>query len=774
MKLVTIEYVEREKEPHIILFTREDDGKRRIIDVPNFKPYFYIPSDIPSNYKTLDGSHVSRLERNLPQEVGNERKDYPRTWEADVHFTTRYLIDEVPKIEKTNLRIQYTDIEKDIETNQVISIAVYDNYYNKCIAFAWREGMKETKIDKEFTFPSGYKFPVSIHIYSTRNDMLKDYVRFVRSTDPDILTGWFFVQYDAKELIQELNKCGLNASSLSPIGHSYIIGEEVNRKTEGNIAIKGRVLWDMLKAYSSLQSARLLDSSLEAISQEELGEGKEKLERSVGWNWRNDFDKLVEYNCKDSVLVCRIDQKRHILEYFDTLRRWIGTEWDQLFSETLLWDTYILRKVKGKMILPSKKRLDIDKFKGAMVFLPKKGIHKYIIALDFKSLYPSIIMTFNMSPETVYRENDEKVNDSNLNKKLYKLENGVSFFESPRGIFPQILEEMIEERKKYQVEMNKYPYQSPEWETYNDIQTAVKVMMNALYGASAYANFRLATPEIASSITFIGRKIIESTKKEIEKEFEVLYGDTDSLFVFSKKDKIEDIVKEATELLDKINVFATNLIKDYGVEKSFIRIELKKIYETFIMCEKRGKAEVAAKKKYAGRVRWNDNKITDKLEVVGFQSKRSDSSILSRRVQKEVLRLILYGEEDKVEAYIKEQKRDIEKVPLEEIGIPQGIGDHLDNYKVDRPHLRGSVYSNTYLGTNFGMGDKPKVVYVRETGKYPRTDVVAFSRDLPPDFKVDYTIMFEKDIIDKLDSICEASGIDLDDILTNQGSLDKF
>jgi len=774
MKLVTIEYVERNKEPHIMLFIRED-RKRKMIDAPYFKPYLYIPTEGHSNYKTLDGTPVTKLETVLPQEVGDIRDNYEKTWESDVHFTTRYLIDEVPKIEKTELRIQYTDIEKDMETDQIIAISAYDNYLNKCVCFAWRDGVTEAKVDKEFVFPkSGYKFPATIHIYRTRNDMLKDYVRFVRDTDPDILTGWFFVQYDAKELIQELKNSGLGAASLSPLDSAYVIGDQVNRRTESNIKVKGRVLWDMLKAYSALQPTRLLDSSLEAISQEELGEGKEKLEKSISWNWKNDFDKFVEYNAKDAVLVYRLDQKKHLLEYYDSTRRWIGCEWDQLFSETLLWDTYILRKVHGKVVLPRKKRIDVEKYKGALVFTPlSKGIHRWIIALDFKSLYPSIIMTFNMSPETVYRESNENLIDSDISKKLYKLENGVTFLAEPRGIFPTILEEMVAERKKYQVEMNKYAYDTEEWKTYFNLQTAVKVMMNALYGASAYENFRLATPEIASSITFMGRKIIDSCKREIEKEFKVLYGDTDSLCLWSHKDDLEDILVEAQELVDKINLFATNLLKEYGVERSFVKIELKKVYETFIMADLKNAPGTAAKKRYAGRVRWADGS-TDKLEVVGFEAKRSDSSIFSRRLQKEVLRLLLYGEESKIKPYIQEAIRNISKLDLEEVGIPRGLSGKLDDYETDNPWLRGSVYSNTYLNTSFGQGDKPKVVYVRSCGKYPRTDVVAFTRTLPKDFVVDYDIMIEKDIVSKIEHILDAAGMNLDDILTNQESLDKF
>jgi DNA polymerase I len=440
LQLVTIDYLEVNRKPHLVIFNRKDKQRERIV-VSDFQPYFYVPylgsntgSPLSKVYKTISGEDVVKVFTPTPEDVLQARKMYEKTFEADVHFTTRYLIDCIPSIEKSDLRIQYTDIEKDPKSNQITAISVYDTYLSKCMAFTWRADLQPSRVDKEYSFPSGYTFKAEIHLHNSRVNMLSDYIRFVKDTDPDILTGWYFIKYDAKELIQEINSVGLKAGGLSPINRAYVIGNEVGRFDQ-NIAIKGRVLWDMLKAYKFLQPSRLPDSSLEAIAQKELGEGKVKRTMNFTEMWLKDIEHLIEYNCKDSVLVYRIDQKKKILDYFDELRRYVGCEWDSLFYETLLWDVYILRKMHNKLALPTKIKIKVEGFKGADVFQPSsKGIHKNIILIDMKSLYPSIIITFNMSPETLVKGRPANPETD------YILPNGIAFLKEPRGLLPTILD----------------------------------------------------------------------------------------------------------------------------------------------------------------------------------------------------------------------------------------------------------------------------------------------------------------------------------------------
>jgi len=782
MKLVTTEYLEINHKPYIILFTR-DGPTRKQITVDNFQPYFYVPVDEYQNIagsapkeitKALLGETVARYVTEVPGDVPHMRRMFSNTWEAKVKFTNRYVIDCIPKIDKTNLRIHYTDVEENLD-EEIISIAVYDNFLNKVVCFVWQEDLQPDTRQTTFVFPSGYSFQASIHFYNSKVRMLSDYIKFVQTTDPDILTGWYFLDYDMTEIIKELNRTkGLNSSGLSPLGKCYVQTEEYKHETR--VVCKGRVLWDMLAGYADIQPTRLPDNSLEAISQKELGEGKKSLEKSIDDLWKTDLKTLVEYNCKDAVLVYRLDQKCHLIDYYDTMRRWTGCGWENLDSNTQMWHIYILRKCHGKVVIPSEQTKKIERIPGAAVFEPTKGVHRWICLLDLKSLYPSIIITFNMSPETL-------ISNSKTDEICNNLANGITFKRSPMGLLPNILLEMKEERAKFQAEMAKYPFGTTEYETYFNLQTAIKVHMNALYGAMLYKNFPLATREIGESITFCGREIIKWVRDQIEKlGFQVLYGDTDSVFYFSKETEISKIVKEFQGVVEYLNKELPNKVEELGGNKDYcqIKIDPKKIYEYLLIAQRKGKGEEAAKKRYAGRVRWAEGKEVDQLDVMGFEMRRSNSSELSRDLQKKVFRVLFgYEPQENLKVYIKNIKKLLSSdklIDLDLIGIPQGLSKRLENYDTDSPWVRGCRYSNEYLGEKFTIGDKPKLVYVRQTPKdYPKTDVVCFRRGtLPQGFVLDVNTMFEKSVVMKLEQILDAANVNLEEILYGQCSLEQF
>ncbi len=650
--LVTIEYSEINKQPHIVLFVRENRIRKKIV-AKNFIPYFYVPinehplfADINQNletFKTLDGETCAKYYTKTPSEVIEARKMFSKTWEADVRFTSRFLIDEVPQIEKTELRIQYTDIETDIQTNQIISIATYDNYLNKVVCFAWKEGIRSETTQETFTFPSGYQFKASVRLYNSKESMLGDYVKFIQETDPDILTGWYFLDFDMPRIVEAIDSVkGLSSAHLSPMGTCYVNKNDDKQHYEPNVTCKGRVLWDMLEAYKKLQPTGLPSKSLEAISQKELGEGKKPLEHSISWLWKNNLKTLVEYNAKDSILVYRIDEKNKIIDYYDSLRRQVGCEWSNIYSSNQKWDIKILRKMHGKVALPTKKRIEITRIKGAEVFLPAtKGIKDWVVLLDLKGLYPSIIVSLNLSPETFVKSGEKPL------CRVYNLKNGLSFKSQPIGIIPSCLLELAEEREKYKKEMKKYPFGTDEYDVYDHLQTGVKVMRNSLYGDTLYGNFRLASREVGESTTFIGRTIIIWTKQKLEQMgFKVIYGDTDSIFYLAKKQNFAEIIEEMHDVVKELNEGFKGLIEESGgdKDKSQIVIEPKKIYRQFLIAQRKGNSGELAKKRYAGRLCFAklkrnkvwlsreknipiaDVKVGDKLIAYDFKNKKFEET----------------------------------------------------------------------------------------------------------------------------------------------------
>ena len=764
--------------PELVLFKR-DGLTRSSVSVKDFKPYFYVDrrefvqtdDKKPEIFQSLMGDEAVKIEVKNPNDVDFQRRMFSKTFEDDVRYKTRYMIDCIDKIDLVKLRIHYTDIETCIETGETISIAIYDNYMDKVIAFVWRKDLTPGTLEKEYVFPdTGYKFKASIHKYKTEASMYEGYAKFVKETDPDIFTGWYFEQFDMPEIIKAMNRVGVNPGKLSPLFKCYMKKDKF-RGTETPVC-QGRIVWDTMKAYAELQPTKLPDSSLEAISQKVLGEGKYEHAITITEMWQQNIAELIEYNCKDSVLVYRIDKKCHVTDFYDALRRWTVCGWENLYSATQMWDSYLLRKTHGKFVLPSKRNKVIERIPGADVFEPEKGIHEWVCVLDLKSLYPSIIITFNLSPETLVG-NDYGGLCNNID--------GIKFKREPVGLLPRVLLEMLEERKKYQTEMKKYPFGTNEYDIYFNLQTAVKVHMNALYGAMLYSGFRLATREVGLTTTFCGRSIIGWIKKEVEnKGFKVLYGDTDSVFLIAKGKSLAEIVPQYESIVEYLNYELPRFVESIGGDSDncHIKIEAKKVYRYIFMAGlKDKKVKRGAKKRYAGRAVWEGGKEIDEADIMGFEFRRRNNSQLSRDLQEKILKTIIgYEPRDNLRKYVRDAELEFakEKPNWEYIGIPQGV-ENLDSYETEGPHVRGAKYANEYLGENFKQGDTPKLAYVCQVPSgYPNTDVVCYRKKLPEGFKVAKQVMFEKSVVMKLEEIFDTAGINKEEIFYGVKSLFNY
>ena len=769
VKLVTHEDIYINNKPYIVLFTREGNI-RTSTTIDTFKPYFFVkkkeyPKEIKEILKSLRGEDVVKYEVSTPNEVPDHIGLFSKTWEDDIKYRTRYLVDKIDKIEPVKLRVQYTDIETSIAKGYITSIQIFDNYLNKVVCFVWRKDFKPGKMERKYTFPDGYSFSATIYKLNSERSLLDQYIKFVQSTQPDILTGWYFIDFDMPEIIGRINAYqGLSSGMLSPLGRCYVSERGYGDK----VKCKGRVVIDMLQAYRDLQQAEMPDESLEAISQKVLKVGKVEHDENLDDLWLEDIERFVEYGCKDAVLVYRIDKECHVLDHYDTMRRFTGSGWENMYSNTQLWDIYMLRKVKGRCVLPSKRTQHIPRIPGAEVFMPSRGIHEWICLLDLKSLYPSIIITFNMSPETILEAPGPNCN---------VLKNGIIFNRQPLGLLPEMLLELFDLRAIYQKEMNKHQFGTSEYTVYNNLQYAIKQHMNALYGAMLFKSFRLSNEAIGRSITFCGREIILWIRTEVQKlGFKVLYGDTDSVFYHSKGKSIEEIVEEFTKVVDHLNKELPKKIAELGGNPDYCKITIQpeKIYRYLLMALKKDKSEEAAKKTYAGRVVWAGGKKVDKVDIKGFALKKSNSSPLTQNLGDKVFSCIFgYEPLKNLTKYFKEAKSKLKnKNPdYKYIGMPQGFG----NIELNRPHPRGAKYANEYLGEHFKVGDKPKLVYLAVTPPgYPSTDVVCYRRSLPAGFVVNWQLMFEKSVIMKFENIFEAADLIFEKYAYGQTGLDQF
>lgn len=747
-------YKEEKGKPIIYIFyDRESNGIRKIKKITDFEPYFYVKYDekipnlkqikkvVKGNYYSLFGDKLKKIIVNLPEEVPQIRDKFTKTYEADVLFLGRYMIDKMKEIKKERLRIQYTDIETD-DCNDVTNtplpitcIGVYDNFLNKYITFIW-----SGKVNKRVFKNENH----SIYYFKSEIEMLKEYVKFITTTDPDILTGWYFVEFDLRYIINRMGKLGLNWGKLSPIN---IVG------TREDILIKGRICMDMIQLYSNFHEGDLESRQLDDVGRDELKLEKLKFIGTPGKLWREDIVKLIKYNKRDVEIVKELDEKLRLIEYNDEKRRLAKCNFENVFTPSMLIDSYILSRCYGKIILPSRPKITMtEEFEGARLFSPSKGLHKNVAVIDLKSLYPSIILSMNMSPETLDKDGSIKVG------------NGISFTNKKVGLYPEILNDMFkfrDEKKKLMIE------DSENKEVYDRQQITIKNLTNAFYGVLGLPKFRLFCPPIPSSITFIGRKILEWTKEYLErKDLKVVYGDTDSIFFEIKKDD------NVEKLVNNLNIDYKEFVKQFSIDKHFFKMEYEKLYSKLIL---------HTKKLYAGFKIYDRGRIMDnEFEVKGLGAKRSDNSRISRKIQKNILGMIMDEKsKDEIKNYVKDEINNIKSkfYDFEDLGIPKGINKNINEYKTTSPHIRGIIYSNKYFKTDFKLGSKPKLIYIKSVPKnLPLTNEICFTynHQIPKDFVIDYDKIIEKTIYMKLDGLFETVGWSVEEMLGKGRNLMEF
>jgi DNA polymerase I len=681
----------------------------------------------------------------------SESVDYTRISPAEVNAPARFCLIDIECEDERG----FPDPKRDA----IICITCYDSFDNDYVTLLFMgDGTGKVpaaisaKEDAGGLVNGCFKKDVhTICTFATEADMLRAFARYIEERDPDILSGWNFVDFDMPYITGRMEALGLPSARLA----------RLPGQTERN-ALRGRGLFDLLTAYKKMHSTLKESYRLDAIALEELGEQKVRYTGTISGLWKNEPALLVEYNFKDVELCVAINKKDNIIGFYREIARYVGCPLDKTRNSSSVIDVYILRKASGRYVLPSKGFASAEEFEGATVFEPSKGVRENVVVLDLKSLYPMAMMTINASPETKDPAGE------------LKAPNGIRFRKQPDGLTRSIISELLAERDEKKALRNQFPFGSPQYVLYDMQQNVLKVIMNTYYGVSGYPRFRLFDWEIGAAVTSVGRAIIEHTRSVIEgMGYAVIYGDTDSCMVQIPPSDKETTIGTAKEIEKKLNgSYAEFSQRVLNADIHFFSIKFEKIYKRFFQAGK--------KKRYAGLLAWKEGKVTSELDVVGFEIKRSDTPQITKAVQKQVMEMILDGKEyDEIRAYLRGiiTKYRAGEFSLDEAGIPGGIGKALDEYETDDAQVRAAKYSNQHLHTEFGRGSKPKRLYIKKViGKYPKTDVIAFeyADQVPPEFVVDWELMLEKTIQQPISRIIETLGWDWADLDPSRTTLSQW
>lgn len=777
-RLVAADYTVKDGRPQVWVFGRDSLGNKEVFAV-HHTPYAYVPQEEVADHTyspvpAIDGKMVRRVDARLPGDVAEYAKRYKNVYEDKILFPLRFLIDrgiryafkldgdvllpadseESKEVERVPLLVAYVDTESVSPEGSTIRDVQQGKFLTLCISTAFS--------DK----------PNEIITFTARDDkeekvMWEDWLDLMIRKDPDVIAGWNIAGHDLRVFFERCNRLKLNPNRISPMG--YISIRE--HKTQLEAKINGVNTFEMRDAFRKFFQGRTFDSyALKPIAADKTILGEMAMDEEV-FGIENllveKMDEVVKYNRRDVQRLINIDSTLHLVEQFDGIARVAGCLLSDTIDTSKYADALFLREYHDKLVLGTKAYHKRDVYEGAMVLDPVRGIHDYVIALDFSGMYPTIIMSYNISPEMIVGED--------TTEDVHNLD-GVLFKKRPFGIVPQSVKRMMMHRKEIKKEMKKYDRDSLGYKVLDYRQYGIKQMIAAMYGYFAFPMGRMYFPEIAKSITYCGRKNIMACVGYIEGlGYKVLYGDTDSMLI-----KVGDI-SEGEELERKVNDFLKELATSEGLNEP-PTIEYEIGYRRLLL----GK-----KKRYAGLCTFYKGRASDLVIIKGFEAKRSDSAKFSRDMQTGILGKILRGApESEICNEIKAlwNEFNIEDYDWWELGIPHRLSRDVSFYPNGGAAFLGEIFANKYLGKRFGEGSRPFVFWVRKVlegypsrifvnDKWRQVDRVAF--DTKEDFNrwksvIDWNMQKERIIEDKLELILTSWGKTLGEILASQKQMTLF
>jgi len=680
--IVYPDYTILDNQTYVQLFGRLENGQS-FATLNKLDPYFFIEeSDLRKislllkNFKTektqfvnFAGKKVVKISSSLHTELNKlihviHKKDI-NTFESDIKPHFRFLIDnnllgtinidgeyetagidgkvdrvfKEPKISsaefKPKLKILSIDIESDKHSGKLFCIGLYSENYKKNFMIT----------DKKLE-----------NVISCRNEAecLEKFKAELIKFDPDIITGWNIIDFDLV-CLQELFKKHKIKFDLGRTNDSARLRIESGFFRASSADLPGRQVLDALNLIKdpfiqeapSIKHAEYDTFGLEDVSQAILGTGKlikgkkrhDDIEKLFKSSKKEDIQALADYNLMDCQLVYDILEKTKLIDLSVERSTLTGMPLDRVTSSIANFDSLYIREARARGIVSptTRYREKEERIKGGYVYSSKPGIYHNVLIFDFKSLYPSIIKTFNIDPAS-YLENKGKEKDviESPNK---------AYFKNQEGILPVIIEKLHQAREKAKKEKR-------EFSSY-----AIKIIMNSFFGVLASPNCRYFDLKMANAITHFGQMIIKLTAEQIEKQgYKVIYIDTDSCFIETSLNK-EKANKAAVEIQEYINKFYQDYAKKKYNRKSFLEFEFEKQYLSLMIPQirmkgKEGEEVVAAKKRYAGLVE-KDGK--EEIEITGLEAIRGDWTEAAQEFQRELLNKVFHKEEITyfIKSYIK-------------------------------------------------------------------------------------------------------------------------
>ena len=785
-----------------------------------YNPTLYVASKNYSDWKTLEGDCVEPLKLGSINDAKEFVKKYREVDDFDIYGNTRYLyqyiVEEHPEDEirydTSKIRIFNIDIETaaengfpDIESadQEILAISIKDSYTGRIVVFGARPF---DNTDSEVDY---------MH-FRTEESMLSAFLQYWNENYPDVITGWnvqlFDIPYIARRVTRILGEKA--AKSLSP--WKLISSREIYIKGRKQIAydLPGISTLDYLELYRKFTYTNQESYRLDHICLVELGE--RKLDHSEYDTFRefyeNNWQKFIEYNIHDVRLVDKLDNKMKLLDLAFTMAYDAKVNYEDVFSQVRMWDNYIYCELnKRKIAIPPKRdALKDAKYAGAYVKEPKAGRYDWVVNFDLNSLYPHLIMQYNISPETLTDDRHPTVTVDKILQQEVEIDgdlavcaNGAQYKKDTQGFLPLMMQKMYDSRVIFKKKMIKAKQQYEKTPTVelmkeiarcNNIQMAKKISLNSAYGAIGNEHFRYYRLANAEAITLSGQVSIRWIENKMngylnkllatDKVDYVIASDTDSIYLnlgpvvdkfFSNK---SDDKNKIVELLDKVCKDKLEPFINASYEELATYVNA---YDQKMIMKRENIADRGiwtAKKRYILNV-WDSEGVRykePKMKIMGLETARSSTPQYFRDKLYAAFKIIISKTNDELISFVNAVRAETKEQGTEGVAFPRGVNNlekyrsRTDIYCKGTPiHVRGALLYNDFVRKNklehkypyIQEGEKIKFIYLK-TPNPLHENCVSFFSAIPPEMNldkyVDYQLQFEKSFLEPLKNVLQCVG----------------
>ena len=810
-----------------------EDGKH-IEFREEFKPTLFVKSKKESKYRTLSGEVVDAVQPGTVKDCREFLKKYENVDGFEIYGNERYIYqyisdkysEEEIKFDINKIKLVTIDIEvasengfPDVEScsEEILAITLQDYATKKIVSWGV----------KPFTHN---RSDLIYHYCESEFALLNTFIQYWMDNTPEIVTGWNLQLYDIPYICKRLNRV-LGEKLMKRMSLWGLVSEGevfINGRKHTTFDIGGVTQLDYMDLYKKFTYKTQESYRLDYIAEVELGQKKldhseyETFKEFYTKNWQ----KFIEYNIVDVELVDRLEDKMKLIELALTMAFDARVNFTDVFYQVRMWDNIIYNYLKKRnIVIPQKNRSSKnEKYAGAYVKEPKPGIYDWVVNFDLNSLYPHLIMQFNISPETLIDKRHPTVSvDKILNQKLdfeeYKdyavCANGAMYRKDVRGFLPELMEKMYNERvifKKKMIEAKKQYEKTKDKQLLkeiarcNNIQMAKKISLNSAYGAVGNQYFRYYKLENAEAITLSGQVAIRWIENKMNQYLNkilktdgvdyVIASDTDSIYL-NLGPLVEDVYKGRKKTTESIVTFLDKICEvelEKYIEGCYQELaNYVNAYDQKMQMKRENIADRGiwtAKKRYILNV-WDSEGVRyeePKLKMMGIEAVKSSTPAPCRQMIKDALKLMMSGTEDEVIAYIEKCREKFEKLPPEQISFPRSVSDvqkyqsPATIYSKGTPiHVRGALLYNHYVKEKklshkysiINNGEKIKFCYLKKPNPI-HENIISFIQQFPKELNldkyIDYELQFEKAFLDPLKSILDCIGWEV----TKTATLDSF